>query len=125
MMIFVNDMKRLECHKKDVLLPMIRLIAPFAPFIAEELWHLTGHTGSVHLQQFPVYDKKYLEESTIEYPVCINGKKRGLEIFEKSMTNADIENKVLALDYVNKWLEGKTPLKIIVIPGRMINIVVK
>lgn len=125
MMIFVNEMKRLECNKKEVLLPVIRLIAPFAPFIAEELWLRTGHAGSVHLEKFPVYDNKYLEESAIEYPICINGKKRGSEVFAKSLSNDEIEKKVLKFDYITKWIEGKTVQKIIVIPGRMINIVVK
>ncbi|MGE5355633.1 MAG: leucine--tRNA ligase [Deltaproteobacteria bacterium] len=125
MMIFVNEMKRLECSKEEILLPVIRLVAPFAPFIAEELWSRAGFSGSVHHQSFPVHDDTYLEESTIEYPVCINGKKRGSEVFPKEMTDAELQNKILALDYIDKWLEGKAVLKFIIVPGKMINIVVK
>ena len=76
MMVFVNEMKRLECYKREILMPALRLIAPFAPFISEELWYKTGNDKSIHKQSFPVYEEKYLAESVIEYPICINGKKR-------------------------------------------------
>ena len=125
MMIFVNEMKRLECSKEEILLPVIRLVAPFAPFIAEELWSRAGFSGSVHHQSFPVHDDSYLEESTIEYPVCINGKKRGSEVFPKETSDSEIQSKILALDYVVKWMDGKAVQKFIIVPGKMINIVVK
>jgi leucyl-tRNA synthetase len=125
MMIFVNEMKRLECNKKEIMMPMARVIAPFAPFIAEELWSRSGNAGSIHHQPYPLFDDKYLEESIIEYPICINGKKRGSEIFPKEMSDTDLQNKVLQLDYVDKWLEGKAVQKFIIVPGKMINIVVK
>jgi leucyl-tRNA synthetase len=124
-MIFVNEMKRLECRKKEVLLPMISVIAPFAPFIAEELWHKMKNTTSVHHQPFPQYGNSFIEESTIEYPICINGKKRGSEVFSKNLSESELQKKILELDYVEKWLEGKAIQKIIVVPNRMINIVVK
>jgi leucyl-tRNA synthetase len=104
---------------------MIKVIAPFAPFISEELWHRSGNAGSVHHQQFPEYDEKYLKESTVSYPISINGKKRGVEEFSKDMSKDELEKKALELDYVQKWIEGKNVMKVIVVPGRMINIVVK
>lgn len=125
MMVFVNEMKRLECNKREILIPALRLIAPFAPFISEELWVKTGNTESIHHQSFPLHDEKYLTESVIEYPVCINGKKRGSQVFPIEMTDTELQKQILEFDYVNKWLEGKSIVKIIIVPQRMINIVVK
>lgn len=124
-MIFVNEMKRLECNKKEIMMPVLKVIAPFALFIAEELWSRAGNADSIHHQQYPQFENKYLEESTIEYPVCINGKRRGSEIFPKEMSDSELQKKVVELDYVDKWLEGKEIMKIIIVPGKMINIVVK
>ncbi len=125
MMVFVNEAKKMNIHKADILIPMIKLIAPFAPFISEELWHRAGKQGSVHHQSFPVYDNKYLQESTVSYPISVNGKKRGIEQFSKDLSKEELEKKALELDYIQKWIEGKNVMKVIVVPGRMINIVVK
>ena len=125
MMVFVNEMKRLECYKREILMPALRLIAPFAPFISEELWYKTGNDKSIHKQSFPVYEEKYLAESVIEYPICINGKKRGSQVFPIEMSDNELQKEILEFDYVNKWLEGKSIVKIIIVPQRMINIVVK
>lgn len=123
-MVCVNELKRLSCHSYDILEPLVRLLAPFAPFITEELWSALGRAGSVHHSEYPVYDAAYLVSDTIEYPVCINGKKRDDLSVPKDISQADLEKMVLALDMVQKWLEGAAPKKIIVVPGRMINIVV-
>jgi leucyl-tRNA synthetase len=123
-MVFVNDMKKLNCHKAAVLVPAIKLIAPFAPFIAEELWHRTGDDSSIHHQLLPLYDDSILVESTVEYPICINGKKRGMQVFPKDMDKKSMEELSLELDFVQKWTEGKTVRKVIIVPGRMVNIVV-
>ncbi len=125
MMVFVNDAKKMNINSSEVLIPMIKLIAPFAPFISEELWHKAGMEGSVHHQLFPEYDEKYLRESMVSYPISVNGKKRGVEQFPKDMPKEDLQRKALELDYIQKWLQGKNVLKVIVVPGRMINIVVK
>src|SRR6185503_9700906 len=76
-MICVNELRKLDEHSIEILNPLIRTMAPFAPFIAEELWQLIGNKDSVHLAPFPDYDEKWLVNTTINYPVCINGKKRG------------------------------------------------
>ncbi|HEB62600.1 MAG TPA: leucine--tRNA ligase, partial [Bacteroidetes bacterium] len=125
MMVFVNEAKKMNIHKSEILIPMIKLIAPFAPFISEELWHKAGKEGSVHHQKFPEYDESYLKESTVSYPISVNGKKRGIEEFSKDLSKEELEKKALELKYVKKWTEGKNVMKVIVVPGRMINIVVK
>jgi len=124
MMVFVNDMKKLDSHKEEVLVPMIKLIAPFAPFIAEELWHKFGKEGSVHHESYPEFEEKYLKESSIKFPICINGKKRGIEEFDANASNDEIENIVVDLDYVKKWVGEKQIKKVIVVKGRMVNIVI-
>lgn len=123
-MVFVNEMKRTDCHKAAVLVPAIKLIAPFAPFIAEELWSRTGATTSVHHELIPMYDDGLLVEDSVIYPVCINGKKRGEIELGAELNPKEIEGHALTLDIVSKWVEGKTIKKVIVVPNKMINIVV-
>jgi len=117
-------MKKNDSHKKDILTPMVKLIAPFAPFIAEELWSKLGNSGSVHHEEYPAFEEKYLKESTVKYPVCINGKKRGIEEFPADATQDEIKQAVRELDYVKKWIGDKPVKKEIVVPGRMVNIVI-
>ena len=124
MMVCVNELRRLNCDKRKVLDPLVRLIAPFAPFISEEIWLHLGNNTSIHLESYPEHDEKYLVEDQIEYPICINGKKRGLESFAADASVNVIQESTLQLDYVQKWIEGKTVRKVIVVPGRMVNIVV-
>jgi len=102
----------------------VRLIAPFAPFISEELWSLLGGNGSVHHTDYPVHDEQYLVEDSVTYPICINGKKRTVKDFDSGLSPADIESQVRDLEGLNKWLDGKEIRKVIVVPGRMVNIVV-
>ncbi|MBK8820109.1 MAG: leucine--tRNA ligase [Saprospiraceae bacterium] len=123
-MVCVNELKRLECHTAEILEPLVRLLAPFAPFITEELWQNLGNSSSVHKSTYPVYNPEFLTSDTVEYPVCVNGKKRDMIEVSKEMSAAEIENMVMAMDMVQKWLEGKAPKKIIIVPDRMINIVV-
>jgi leucyl-tRNA synthetase len=123
-MVCVNELKRLDCHKFDILEPLVRLLAPFAPFITEELWSALGQKGSVHHATYPELNPDYLVSDTVEYPVCINGKKRDDLAVSKDITQSDLESQVLALESVQKWLEGAKPKKIIIVPNRMINVVV-
>ena len=102
---------------------MVRLIAPFAPFITEELWHLLGHHDSIHHASYPKADPQYLIESIITYPICVNGKKRGTSDYPADADPKALEEMTMQLDFVQKWLEGSTPKKVVVVQGKMINIV--
>ncbi len=126
-MVATNDLRKLNCNKRAVLDPMVRLVAPFAPHAAEELWlRLGGMDGMKTVQEagFPQFDEKYLVEDSITYPISINGKKRALADFPADASKEDLERDALALEEMQKWLEGKTVRKVIVVPKRMINIVV-
>ena len=123
-MVATNDLKKLKCKKAAILEPLMRLIAPFAPHVAEELWHQSGQEGSVHLSSYPEVNEEYLKEDAIAYPISINGKKRGLAEFPSDASKEDLEKAALELEVVQKWTDGKTIRKIIVVPKRMINIVV-
>ncbi|RLD18135.1 MAG: leucine--tRNA ligase, partial [Bacteroidetes bacterium] len=120
----VNDLKKAKVHQREILDVLVRLTAPFAPFISEELWTRLGHTGSVHLADYPQFDASFLQEDTVTYPVCINGKRRTEASFAQGMSQAEIEEAVLAMESVQKWIEGKPVRKVIVVPGRMVNVVV-
>ena len=127
-MICVNELKKEECHSHQILEPLVRLIAPFAPHVAEELWHrlhdsIAGMT-SVHLTDLPEYDEQYLTESEVVYPVCINGKKRGELGLGVNVPQQEVEAMVKDLEVVQKWTEGKPIRRIIVIPNKMINVVI-
>jgi leucyl-tRNA synthetase len=124
-MVATNELKRLGCNKRQVLAPLVALIAPFAPFVSEELWHRLGHTGSIHAEgAFPAFDEAHLQEDEIEYPVAINGKTRGTVSFPADASKEDLEKAAVELDMVKKWVDGKAIRKVIVVPGRMINIVI-
>jgi len=124
-MVCVNELKRLECNKRQVLEPLTILLAPFAPFITEELWEMFGNKTSVHTADYPVFLEKYLIQDTVEYPVCVNGKKRDTVEVSAQLTQAEIQAIALSLDNVKKYVEGKDVQKVIVVPGRMINLVIK
>jgi leucyl-tRNA synthetase len=123
-MICVNELQTLKCNKRLVLEPLVVLLAPFAPHIAEELWQLLGHHSTVCDAPWPAFDETYLVENVVKYPVSFNGKVR-YNIEVAADTNpADVEARALADEQAAKFLEGKTPKKIIVVPGKIVNIVV-
>ncbi len=123
-MIAVNELSDLKCHKRTILEPLVIALSPFAPHIAEELWSKLGHTTSVCLERFPKIDTSYLVEDTFDYPVQINGKMKFKHTASLQDTPAQIEAGILASDEGQKYLEGKTPKKFVVVPGRIVNIVV-
>ena len=123
-MVAVNELKKLNCHKKEILAPLIQLLAPFAPFISEELWETLGHSESIHQASYPIFDESNIKEDSVTYPVCFNGKKRLEATFSADESRDAIMEKVMTIEGMDKYLEGKTPKKVIVVPGRMINIVV-
>lgn len=122
-MICVNELRRLECRHFAVLEPLVRLIAPFAPHIAEELWHRLGGSGSVHHAPFPVADPALLVSDEVNYPVSINGKKRAELAVPADTDQASLERQALDLPEIRKWMEGLSVKKVIIVPGRMVNIV--
>ena len=120
-MICLNELG--ECHKREILEPLTVLISPFAPHIAEELWSLCGHETTVCDARYPEYDEKYLVENSFEYPVSVNGKVRFKKEYPLSATVADISADIVNVPEAQKWLEGAAPKKIIVVPGKIINLV--
>ncbi len=121
-MICLNELG--DCSKREVLEPLTVLLAPFAPHITEELWATLGHTTSVCMAEYPIYNPEHLVQSSIEYPVSVNGKLRFKQEYAASMTPAEIQADVVARPEAKKWLEGKAPKKVIVVPGKIINIVI-
>jgi len=121
-MITVNELS--GCHKRAILEPLAVLICPFAPHIAEELWHKLGHDTSVINAAFPAFEERYITESSKLYPVAINGKMRVEIEFPLDMEQSVIESAVLANETVMKWMEGKAPKKFIFVKGKMINVVI-
>jgi leucyl-tRNA synthetase len=123
-MIATNELTALGCHKRQVLEPLVIAIAPFAPFIAEELWHALGNTGSVHHAAFPKVEQQYLVENSHKYPVSINGKVRAEVELPLDMPAQEVEKLVLELEAVKKWTNGNPPKKFIYVKGKILNVVV-
>ncbi len=124
-MICVNELGQQKCHNRELLSDIVVLIAPFAPHIAEELWHQLGNTTSVCDATWPTWDEKYLVENEIQMTVSFNGKARFQKMFAADADKDTIEKETLADDRCAKYLEGKEIKKVIVVPKRIINIVVK
>ena len=123
-MIAVNDLTSLKSTNAEALDTITRLIAPFAPHIAEEFWHRLGHDGSVADAEWPEVDESALVEDTVKYPVSFNGKSRFVMEVPAATTPKEIEEMALANPGAAKWLEGKTVRKVIVVPGKIVNIVI-
>ncbi len=124
-MIAVNDLTERKCSKRAILEPMVILLSPFAPHIAEELWHVLGHEGSVSDAAFPEYVEAYTVEDSATYAVSFNGKTRFTVQLPKSMDRAGVEAHVRALPQTGKYVGSQTIVKVIVVPGKIVNIVVK
>jgi leucyl-tRNA synthetase len=123
-MICANELSDLKCHKREILEPLTVLLEPYAPHMAEELWSKLGHEGSVSQVDFPEHDEKYLKEDNFEYPVSFNGKVRFKLSMPVDATPAEVEKTALEAEEAQRWLEGKTVRKVIVVPKRIVNIVV-
>lgn len=122
-MICSNELSSMKCNKRAILEPLVITLAPFAPHIAEELWEKLGHPKTVFDAAFPQYDDQYLIESSFTYPISINGKVRAQMSFALDMPKEDIEKLVMASEIVQKWSEGKPPKKVIIVPGKIVNVV--
>jgi leucyl-tRNA synthetase len=123
-MICVNDLTEQNCHKREILDPLVRILAAYAPHVAEELWKQLGNGGSVIHATFPQWNEKYTTENSKVYPIAVNGKARTELEFALDAEQSFIEQEVLSNTIIQKWLEGKEPKKFIYVPGRMINVVI-
>ncbi|MBV8254201.1 MAG: leucine--tRNA ligase [Chitinophaga sp.] len=123
-MICVNDLTTLHCHKRNILESVLILLTPYAPHIAEELWQLIGFNESILNAPYPVYKEEYTKESDFTYPIAINGKTKTEMSLPLDMDEAGLQAAVLANEQVQKYLDGKPLRKVIIVKGRMINLVV-
>ncbi len=123
-MICVNELNSAKCNKKAVLEELLALLAPFAPHITEELWKLCGNTNSITDAKFPVLNEAYLVEDVHSYPISFNGKMRFLLELPLSLSKDEIEQAVMTSEQAQKWIDGKTPKKVIIVPNKIVNIVV-
>ena len=124
-MICVNELTDQKCNNKQILEELITMLSPYAPHISEELWVKLGHEpGTISTAKFPVFNEDVLVESAFDYPVSFNGKMRFKVNLSLSLNPKEIEEQVLALEESQKWLEGKAPKKVIIVPGKIVNIVI-
>ncbi|HHT22032.1 MAG TPA: leucine--tRNA ligase [Bacteroidales bacterium] len=123
-MICLNELSAMKCNKKAILEPLSIILAPFAPHIAEEMYHLLGNETSVCDAEWPGHNEEYLIENSIKYPISFNGKVRFTLELPADMNKEEIEKTTLANEQSTKYLEGKTPKKVIVVPGKIVNIVI-
>lgn len=122
-MICINELSALKCRNSKILEQIIILLTPFAPHICEELWSQLGHTTSVCDAQWPGFNEEYLKEDTVNYTISFNGKARFNIEFAADASKEEIEKTVLEHPSSAKWIDGKTPKKIIIVPKKIVNIV--
>ncbi len=123
-MICVNELTDAKCNKRAILEPLLICLSPYAPHITEELWHLLGHKESIVFEKFPEVNESYLVDDAFTYPISFNGKMRFNIELPATLTVPEIEKEVMGREEVQKYLEGKTPKKIIIVPKKIVNIVV-
>ncbi|MGP1462274.1 leucine--tRNA ligase [Tannerella sp.] len=122
-MICLNELTSLKCHKRAILEPLLIVLAPFAPHITEELWHALGNTTSICDAVWPSHDEQYLVESSVTYAISFNGKTRFSLELSADLSREEVEKAALTHENSARWIEGKTPKKIIVVPHKIVNIV--
>ena len=122
-MICVNELSAQKCNQREILEPLAVLISPYAPHIAEELWAKLGYTSSIASASYPIYQEEFLVEQSKAYPISFNGKMRFTMELPLDMSKEEIEEAVLAHEKTLKQLQGRTPKKVIVVPGKIVNIV--
>jgi len=123
-MICVNSLSQLKCHKKEILEQLLVVLSPFAPHISEELWQTLGHSESIIYASYPEFNPDFIKEDEYEYPIMVNGKMRTKINFAVDENPKDMEAQVLENEIVQKWLGGKSPKKVIVVPKKIVNVVV-
>ena len=123
-MICVNELTSMKCRSREIYEPLVVLLAPFAPHIAEELWHVLGHDTTVCDAQWPTWNEEYLKESTVKYTVLFNGKPRYNVEVPAGTSQDEVQRIALADEGAARWLDGKQPKKVIVVPNKIVNVVV-
>lgn len=123
-MICVNELTAQKCNNKQVLEDLTLILSPFAPHITEEMWHKLGHKKSVNKATYPQFNADYLKEDSYDYPIMVNGKMRAKMNFSLNASKEEMEKEVLVSEPIQKWLEGKTPKKVIIVPKKIVNIVI-
>jgi leucyl-tRNA synthetase len=123
-MICLNELSDLKCNKKAIFEPLMIILSPYAPHIAEEIWSKMGNKESIARAKFPEFNEKYLVESSFSYPVSFNGKHRFNIELPLGIPNEQIQEAALNHADAVKWLEGKAPKKVIIVPGKIVNVVV-
>jgi leucyl-tRNA synthetase len=123
-MIATNELTDMRSHKRSILEPLLVLLASYAPHICEDLWHQLGHSTTILDESFPRFEEKYVKESSKTYPIAVNGKTRTEINIALDATQQQVEEIVLADETVKKWLEGRSPKKVIYVKNKMINLVV-
>ena len=124
-MIALGELSDQKCTSRQILEPLVVLLSPFAPHIAEELWHALGHEGSVVDASFPEFVASYTVEDSVTYPVSFNGKTRFTVDMPKAASPAEVEAAVRAMEQTAKYVGGQSIVKVIVVPGRIVNVVLK
>ena len=122
-MIAVNELTAQKCNKRAILEPLLALISPYAPHIAEELWSQLGHEGSISIVEFPKFEASHLVESSKNYPISFNGKMRFTLELSLDLSKDEIEKIVMEEERTKAQLDGRIPKKVIIVPGKIINIV--
>lgn len=123
-MIAVNELTDMKCNSRKIIEPLVILLSPFAPHISEEIWKNLGHANSITHAEWPVFNLDFLVENSFEYPVSFNGKVRFKINLPADMSKEDVEQAVINHEQTQKYLEGGTPKKMIVVLGRIVNVVV-
>ncbi|WP_217605124.1 leucine--tRNA ligase [Chitinophaga sp. GbtcB8] len=123
-MICINELSSLKCNKRSILEPLLVLLCPYAPHVSAELWQLLGNTSGILEAAYPVFEEQYVKESAFTYPIAVNGKTRTEMGFALDADTVIIEQEVLANEVVQRWMEGKPLKKVVIVKGRMINVVV-
>jgi leucyl-tRNA synthetase len=124
-MIAVNELTDLKSNNKSILQNLVIILSPYAPHICEELWKLLGNeAGTLSYTPFPIFNPEHLVENEFAYPVSVNGKTKTNLLLSLALEPAEVEKEVMANDQILKYLDGKTPKKVIVVKGRIINIVI-
>ena len=122
-MICVNELNSLKCHKKEILEQLTIVLSPFIPHVCEELWDVLGHENSICIAGWPKYNEEFMKEAVKNYNISFNGKSRFNMDFAADASREEIQKMVLEDERTSRWLEGKEPKKIIVVPGKIVNLV--